>query len=343
MPNTKVLVVDDSITMRALFSDVLERAKGVEVVGAANGAAEAAEMIESLRPDVITLDVEMPGKSGLEFLEELMADRPMPVIMLSTLTQKGAETSFKALELGAVDCFPKPMRATPDEFNAIAGKLGKLVIAAANGKVGGAKKKSKAANDIKAFDWNGKMVAMSASTGGIEAISNMLTSFPRNCPPTIILLQTEPGFAEPFVAKLNGAIEPEAVLATDGIKLEQGKIYLAADPEHHVVIDRWPDASIRLLPNAPVGGFRPSADLLFSALSKTAADKAVGLVLTGMGSDGAAGLKAMRNSGSFTLCQDKATAMVYEAPTAALAAHAVESELPLDQIPAALFQACGKV
>ena len=166
------MVVDDSITMRALFSDVLERTEGISVIGAAANADEARDMIKDLKPDVLTLDVEMPGKSGLEFLEELMETSPMPVVMLSTLTQKGAQTSFKALELGAVDCFPKPQQATPAEFDKIVDKLGKLVIAAAGGKV-----KTKAAKAAapaaalseRAFEWNGKLVAMSASTGGVEA------------------------------------------------------------------------------------------------------------------------------------------------------------------------------
>src|SRR3546814_847135 len=159
---TRVLVVDDSITMRALFTDVLERSSGISVVGAAANADEARDMIAELKPDVLTLDVEMPGKSGLEFLEELMESKPMPVVMLSTLTQKGAQTSFKALELGAVDCFPKPQQATPAEFDKIVDKLGKLVIAAASGKVRAKSIKAgmaDATSDMH-FEWNGKLIAM---------------------------------------------------------------------------------------------------------------------------------------------------------------------------------------
>ncbi|HEY9580482.1 MAG TPA: chemotaxis-specific protein-glutamate methyltransferase CheB [Rhizorhapis sp.] len=342
---TRVLVVDDSITMRALFTDVLERSSGISVVGAAANADEARDMIAELKPDVLTLDVEMPGKSGLEFLEELMESKPMPVVMLSTLTQKGAQTSFKALELGAVDCFPKPQQATPAEFDKIVDKLGKLVIAAASGKVRAKSIKAgmaDATSDMH-FEWNGKLIAMSASTGGVEAVSELLVSFPANCPPTIVLQQMEAGFADPFTAKLNEKIKPNVVVATDGLKLEQGTVYVVADPEKHAVIDRWPDASIRLLGNDPVQGFRPSADLLFATIAKTAGANGVGMILTGMGRDGAAGLKALRGAGGKTFAQDNATCMVYEAPAAAVAQGAVEQQLPLDGLAAAALGAAGKL
>lgn len=344
--STRVLVVDDSITMRALFTDVLERTSGISVVGAAANADEARDMIKELKPDVLTLDVEMPGKSGLEFLEELMETTPMPVVMLSTLTQKGAQTSFKALELGAVDCFPKPQQATPAEFDKIVDKLGKLVIAAAGGKVKAKAAKAAApasALSERAFAWNGKLVAMSASTGGVEAATELLASFPANCPPTIVLQQMEAGFAEPFAAKLNEKIKPNVVVATDGMKLEQGTVYIVADPDKHAVIDRWPDASIRMLGNDPVQGFRPSADLLFATIAKTAKADGVGMILTGMGRDGANGLKALRGAGGKTFAQDKDSCMVYEAPAAAVAQGAVEQQLPLDGLAAAALMATGSI
>ena len=175
MSNARVLIVDDSLTMRALFSGVVERARGIEVVGMAADANEARQMMIALKPTVVTLDVEMPGMNGIEFLEEIMRDRPTPVIMLSTLTQKGSETSFRALELGAIDCFPKPKSATPDEFNALAPKLAALVIAASNGGVKKAKPVTQA--PAASFDWNGKIVGLSTSTGGVEALLGLLPSF----------------------------------------------------------------------------------------------------------------------------------------------------------------------
>lgn len=341
MTNARVLIVDDSLTMRALFSGVLERARGIEVVGMAANADEARELMIKLKPSVITLDVEMPGMSGLEFLEEIMRDRPTPVVMLSTLTQKGAETSFRALELGAIDCFPKPQHATPDEFNALAPKLAALVIAASNG---GVKKVKPIRHTSEAtFDWNGKVIAMSASVGGVDAILNMLPVFPRNCPPTIILLQIEPGFVGPLVKRLQASCAAKIVLAEDDQPLVQGSIYLVTDLGSHAAMSRWPNPSLRLLKNDPINGARPSASLLFATIAKTAGANAVGVILTGMGTDGAAGLKALRAAGGLTIAQDSASSAVSEAPAAACAAGAVDRELPLSEIGIAALESCRRI
>lgn len=342
MTNARVLIVDDSLTMRALFSGVLERARGIDVVGMAANADEAREMMIKLRPSVITLDVEMPGMSGLEFLEEIMRERPTPVVMLSTLTQKGADTSFRALELGAVDCFPKPKSATPEEFNALAPKLAALVIAASNGVVRQHKPRVPVAPQA-AFEWNGKIIAMSASVGGVDAALHMLPTFPKNCPPTILLLQIEQGFVDPLVVRLKAACAAQVKIAEDSMPLEQGNIYVVTDPGAHAVVDRWPNPSLRLLRSDPVNGVRPSASLLFATVAKTAGAHAVGVMLTGMGTDGAAGLKALRATGARTICQDAATSVVHEAPAAAKAAGAVEIELPLGDIASAALDGCRRV
>jgi two-component system chemotaxis response regulator CheB len=342
MSNARVLIVDDSLTMRALFSGVLERARGIDVVGMAANADEARELMIRLKPDVVTLDVEMPGMSGLDFLEEIMRERPTPVVMLSTLTQKGAETSFRALELGAVDCFPKPKSATPDEFNALAPKLAALVIAASTGGV----KQVKVARPVASvahFDWNGKIIALSASVGGVDAMLQLLPTFPKNCPPAIVLLQIEQGFVDPLVSRLKASCSANVVLAEDGLALQQGTIYIVTDPGSHAVVDRWPNPSLRLLRSDPVNGVRPSASLLFATIAKTAGANAIGAVLTGMGTDGAAGLKALRGTGARTICQDAATSVVHEAPAAAKAAGAVELELPLGDIAAAALDACRRI
>jgi two-component system chemotaxis response regulator CheB len=342
MSNARVLIVDDSLTMRALFSGVLERARGIDVVGMAANADEARELMIRLKPDVVTLDVEMPGMSGLDFLEEIMRERPTPVVMLSTLTQKGAETSFRALELGAVDCFPKPKSATPDEFNALAPKLAALVIAASTGGV----KQVKVARPVASvahFDWNGKIIALSASVGGVDAMLQLLPTFPKNCPPTIVLLQIEQGFVDPLVSRLKASCSAGVVLAEDGLSLQQGTIYIVTDSGSHAVVDRWPNPSLRLLRSDPVNGVRPSASLLFATIAKTAGANAIGAVLTGMGTDGAAGLKALRATGARTICQDAATSVVHEAPAAAKAAGAVELELPLGDIAAAALDACRRI
>lgn len=334
---TRVLIVDDSVTMRALFTSALEKSGDILVLDSAANADEARDMIEKLKPDVITLDVEMPGKNGIEFLEEIMATRPMPVIMLSTLTQKGAEVSLKAMELGAIDCFPKPQQASPDEFDKISGKLCKLVVAAAKSNVRkpAPRPAPRPAEADSGFKWNGAVIAMAASTGGVEAYIECLSGLPANCPPVIILQQIEEGLGVGFASKLNRAIAPEVRMAADGEKLEQGIVYVAADPTTHVVVDRWPGGSIRVLPRDPVKGFRPSADLLFAALAKTAGSRGIAAILTGMGEDGAMGIAAMKAAGAQTLCQTPDTALVSEVIQAAIAKDPTIRQLPLADLCAA--------
>jgi len=341
---TRVLIVDDSVTMRALFTAALEKSGDIIVLDSAANADEAREMIPQLKPDVITLDIEMPGMNGIDFLAELMATNPMPVIMLSTLTQKGAEISIKALELGAVDCFPKPKQATQAEFDAISGKLCKLVIAAAKAKLKPASDKPAPPPPPAAegFKWNGSVVAMAASTGGIEAYAELLAGMPENCPPTIILQQMEDGLAAGFGAKLERSIKPGVKLAEDGMKLEQGFVYVAADPSTHVVVDRWPAGSIRLLPRDPVKGFRPSADLLFAALAKTAGAQAIAAVLTGMGDDGAMGMAALKAAGARTFCQTKDSALVSEVIDAVIARDPGITQLPLGALCAAIVDTASQ-
>ncbi|MBP6031432.1 MAG: chemotaxis-specific protein-glutamate methyltransferase CheB [Sphingobium sp.] len=352
MAAIKVLVVDDSITMRALFSNALEQSSDLLVVGAAANADEAREMIEEMRPDVVTLDIEMPGMNGIDFLHEIMTTKPMPIVMLSTLTQKGAEVTLKALELGAVDCFPKPTKATPDEFAKISGKLCKLVATAAKSKVKKYDPEAAAAAAAKAaasqasmgaakpYKWNGTIVALCASTGGGPAVLELLTAWPANCPPTIVLQQLEEGLAAPFAARLNEAIAPDVKLAEDGMMLQPGQVYVLSAPDKHGLVDRWPGGAIRLVARDPVNGVRPSADLLLTTVAKAARDKAVGVILSGAGTDGAAGMGAVKQLGGLTLCQDKESAMVFEASAAAIAKGAVEAQLSLADLAKVILSRC---
>lgn len=340
---TKVLIVDDSVTMRALFTAALEKSGDITVLDSAASADQARDLIAELKPDVITLDVEMPGMNGIDFLQEIMSTRPMPVVMLSTLTQKGAEVTFRAMELGAVDCFPKPQHASPDEFDKISGKLCKLVVAAAksNVKKPAPRPAPKPPVVDSGYKWNGSIIAMAASTGGVEAYMECLAGYPVNCPPTIIVQQIEDGLGVRFASKLNQAIAPEVKLAEDGMKLEQGFVYVAADPATHVVIDRWPGGSIRLLPRDPVKGFRPSADLLFAAIAKTAGSRAAAALLTGMGEDGAMGIAAMKGAGALTFCQTPETALVAEVIEAAVAKDPTIRKLPLNELCLAILEGSG--
>lgn len=339
----KVLVVDDSITMRALFTSALETSKELVVVGAANGADEARDMISELHPDVLTLDVEMPGKNGLEFLEELMSTRPIPVVMLSTLTQKGADVSLRAIEIGAVDCFPKPARATPDEFAKIASKLCKIVLTAAKTNLAARQvaKPNAAPAAPGSYADDGRIIAITGGMGAMEAASELLGALPANCPPTLVVLSMDEGLAVPFASRLSRSIAAKVKLPADGEKLEPGTVYIAADPACHVVLDRWPGGTIRLVARDPVNGARPSADLLFGSLAKTAAAHARGIILSGAGNDGAAGLAAVGAAGGQIFGQSPESALLAEtivaaqqrglsivAAPGALAALALQSELP---------------
>lgn len=293
---TKVLVVDDSLTMRALISSALEKIAGIDVVGTADSADEARREVERLHPDIMTLDVEMPGMSGIEYLGEIMEKRPMPVIMFSARTEAGAEASIEALRLGAIDCFPKPKVATQDEFGKLLGHIAKRMK---NAKA--APMQRIAAADVGAsFEWNGRLLAIGADASGTQALFDLLGSFPANCPPAIVVQHLRPELLDAFAAKLGAHVKPQITIAEDGVKLEQGHIYLARSDQHHMVIDRWPEGMLRVLQRDPVAGYRPSISLLFASLGAAGADS-VGLLLSQAEEDGPAGLKAMLNAGAHAI------------------------------------------
>jgi two-component system chemotaxis response regulator CheB len=341
MHDARVLVVDDSAAMRALFSDVLEQSRNVVVVGTAANAAEARKQIDALRPNVVTLDVEMPGMSGIEFLAEIMETAPLPVVMLSSLTQSGTETSLKAYELGAVECFPKPLKATPEQFAKTVGKLGKIVLAAANSNVRDRPRHREAAASETPFAWNGHIVALSASMGGIDALTALFSHWPANCPPTLVVLQAEPAVVETFVARLDKDLRCTVKAAKDGATLTQGTIHIAADPARHAVLEPGQPPKLRLLERDPVEGARPSANLLYGTIAR-AGLPCVAAVLTGMGEDGAKGLKLLRDGGAHTFVQAPASATVSEAPAAAIAAGAADGGLPLDELATAVLGGCSQ-
>lgn len=294
MAATKVLVVDDSLTMRALISGALERIPNVEVVGAADGAAEAREMTAQFRPDVITLDVEMPGMSGIEYLAEVMEKRPMPVIMFSTRTEAGAADSVEALRLGAIDCFPKPRVASPAEFDKIIAKLSKRIKSAKNVDL------TKPANAgatgaAPPIDWNGRLLTIGADASNTKALFDLFATFPANCPPTVLVQHLSPGLAESMVTKLAEEAAPKVVLAQDGMAIEQGTIYVANAGDAHLMIDGWPNGHLRLLARDPVAGERPSISVLLASAAKAAGAEAVGVLLSRDSEDGPAGLRTIVN------------------------------------------------
>jgi len=288
MANVRVLVVDDSAAMRALFCDILDNAKGVTVCGTAKNADEARDRLDELKPDVLTLDVEMPGKSGMEFLEEVMATRPMPVIMLSSITQAGTGTARRALELGAVHCFPKPLHTSREEFDATVRTLGDIVLKAASGELqpGGGED---GAGQGARYRSDGRIVALACGAAGIETARQVLAAYDAACPPTVVLFDADPAAVENAVRAMRHSLPCQLGDAVDGVSLEIGKVWLAHDPTRHVIVEADEPPRLRLAERDPVGGARPSADLLFGSLARTGLP-ALGGLLTGGGTDGVRGL-----------------------------------------------------
>ncbi|AVA20304.1 MULTISPECIES: protein-glutamate O-methylesterase CheB [unclassified Rhizobium] len=326
----RVLVVDDSATMRGLITAVLSSDPEVDVIGQAGDAMEARAAIKALNPDVVTLDIEMPNMNGLDFLEKIMTLRPMPVIMVSTMTHRGAEATLTALEIGAFDCVGKPAPGEPRPF----GDLAEKVKAAARSQ----RQYSKpAANNTQPpatadFRVGRKIVAIGSSTGGVEALIAVLQKFPANCPPTVITQHMPPSFTRSFAERLNRLCAPVVQEATDGARLEIGKIYLAPGGDRHLQVANTSAPHCRLVDRGPVNGHRPSVDVLFDSVAELAGRNAVGVILTGMGRDGAAGLLKMRHAGARTIGQNEKTCVVYGMPRVAFELGAVEQQFPLNAI-----------
>ncbi|OJF94264.1 protein-glutamate methylesterase/protein-glutamine glutaminase [Pararhizobium antarcticum] len=333
----RVLVVDDSATMRGLITAILNADPDVNVVGQAADAMQARQAIKELDPDVVTLDIEMPNMNGLEFLDKIMRLRPMPVIMVSTLTHKGAEATISALEIGAFDCVGKPLPGDPRPFGDLADKVKaaarsqrKFIIT--GNKVAAPSPANANANASVDYRAGRKIIAIGASTGGVEALIAVLQKFPANCPPTVITQHMPHTFTKSFAERLNRLCAPTVSEATDGARLEIGKVYLAPGGERHLQVVNPTSPSCRLLDREPVNGHRPSVDVLFDSVAELAGRNAIGVILTGMGRDGASGLLKMRHAGARTFGQNEKTCVVYGMPRVAHELGAVETQLPLNSI-----------
>ncbi len=325
----RVLVVDDSPTMRGLISAVLNADPGVDVVGQAGDALQARAAIKQLNPDVVTLDIEMPNMNGLEFLEKIMRLRPMPVIMVSTLTHQGANATLAALEIGAFDCVGKP---TPGDIRPFMDLVEKVKAAGRSGMRRQAMTPLPAAAPAVDYRVGRKLVALGSSTGGVEALITVLQKFPKNCPPTVITQHMPPTFTRSFAERLNRLCAPVVEEASDGARLEIGKIYVAPGGDRHLEVVNPSAPSCRLAGRDPVNGHRPSVDVLFDSVCELAGRNAVGVILTGMGRDGASGLLKMRKAGARTIGQNEKTCVVYGMPRVAHEIGAVELQLPLGSI-----------
>lgn len=338
MKRSRVLIIDDSATMRALLRAALERHPGLEIVGEAADPLEARMAIRELSPDVLTLDVEMPNMNGLEFLERLMRLRPMPVVMVSTLTQAGADVSLAALELGAVDCVAKPSTIAPDGFR----DLAEVVAAAAKATVFARQDRVPDTSSTAPYAPGDRIIGIGASTGGVEALMTVLGSFPVNCPPTVVTQHMPAAFTGGFAARLDRACAPRVTEARGGEILAPGHVYIAPGGARHMVVRQTGGRlSLALVEGDLISGHRPSVDALFRSIAEAAKARAVGALLTGMGRDGAEGLLAMRLAGASTVGQDEGSSVVFGMPRAAAEIGAVERQLPLRSIARSILAAAA--
>jgi two-component system chemotaxis response regulator CheB len=341
----KVLVVDDSALIREVLSRTLGRDGDMVVVGTAEDPIEARSKIKDLSPDVVTLDIEMPNMNGLQFLEKLMRLHPLPVVMVSTLTTKGASETLLALELGAVDFVAKPNATLSGGLEAFGENLRHKVRAAANSDV-----KSRAMRVAvpqvavrTAAAPPGALIAIGASTGGVEAIRVVLSQLPADCPPVVIAQHMPPGFTARFASRLDELSELKVAEATDRLVLQPGHAYVAPGDFHLRIEKSSGQLKCRLTQDDLASGHRPSVDVLFESVAKSVGSMAVGAILTGMGRDGARGLKLMRDAGSYTIGQSQNSALVYGMPRVAFEEGAVVEQAPVEAIAAKLAAALTRI
>jgi two-component system chemotaxis response regulator CheB len=343
MTKTRVLIVDDSALVRSLLTEIINREPDMEAIGAAPDPLAAREMIRALNPDVLTLDVEMPKMDGLDFLERLMRLRPMPVVMVSTLTERGAEVTLRALELGAVDVVAKPRIGIASGMQELAREITDRIRAAAQAKlhrravppqaqasqahVGG---KARPASYSRLS--TEKLIAIGASTGGTEAIREVLTRLPADSPAVLITQHMPPGFTKSFAQRLDSLCRIMVSEADDGERVLPGHAYIAPGGRHMRLARSGSNYVVAIDDGEPVNRHRPSVEVLFRSVAANAGPNALGVMLTGMGRDGAAAMLEMKRAGGFTIAQDEASCVVFGMPKEAIALGAVDEVLPVGRI-----------
>lgn len=343
MKKIRVLIVDDSALMRQILKALLSSDREIEVVGTASDPYIARDKIKALNPDLLTLDVEMPRMDGLAFLEKLMAARPMPVVMVSSLTEAGCETTLRALELGAIDFFTKPKFDMKQGMEEAAKALIAMVKAAAGARViqrrsPGVKKTArrplKSSALIKTTD---TIISIGASTGGTEAIRELLEVMPPNTPPILITQHMPEKFTKTFSDRLNQLCRITVKEAEDGDGVITGHALIAPGSHHMTLIRSGARYEVRLDLDPPVNRHRPSVDVLFRSVAGCAGKNAIGIILTGMGKDGAAGMYEMKEAGAYNIAQDEASSVVFGMPKEAIASGGVDEVCPLQKIAERMF------
>ena len=321
--------------MQCLLKAVLEMDSELCVVGTAADPLEARSMIKELNPDVITLDIEMPNMNGLEFLEKLMRLRPMPVVMVSSLTQKGARASIEALSLGAFECLPKPTVGNEDVLNEIRETV-KLAAKSSNAIKYNAEVTSPTRQPAARPRRNGSspdLVLLGASTGGVEALQTVLSEFPQDCPPTVIVQHMPGQFSQTFTDRLDRLSKPKVVTAEHGQMLEKGTVYVAPGSVGHTTVSILSNQMrLKVRSGEPISGHMPSVDALFDSAVRSEGKKISAGLLTGMGKDGADGLLKLKQIGCHTIAQDEQTSIVFGMPAAAIKNGAADSVLPISKI-----------
>ncbi|MDF0675103.1 MAG: chemotaxis response regulator protein-glutamate methylesterase [Nitrospira sp.] len=354
MNKIRVLTVDDSALMRQVLAMLLEKDPQIEVVGSAPDPYIAREKIKALNPDVLTLDVEMPKMDGLTFLEKLMRGRPMPVVMVSSLTEVGCQTTLRALELGAVDFIAKPKIDLREGMEEIAQDLITKVKAAAvarvRGKEVGGRDEQKSITShpsplpsgsamIKTTD---TIIAIGSSTGGTEAVKEILERLPPHTPPILITQHMPERFTKTWADRLNRLCRVAVKEAQDGDSVLPGHALIAPGNFHMTLVRSGARYTVRINQDLPVNRHRPSVDVMFASVARHAGGNAVGIILTGMGGDGAKEMLTMKQAGALTIAQDEASCVVFGMPKEAIKAGAVDKVLPLDGIAGAILAYVGR-
>lgn len=335
----KVLVVDDSALVRSLLAEIIRDTPDMTLVGAAPDAYVARDMVNQLVPDVITLDIEMPRMDGLAFLEKLMAARPTPVVMISTLTEEGADATLRALELGAVDFIPKPKLGVTSGIREYAEIILEKIRAAAGVRVKAVARKQRpeitseqklpASSGLQSTE---KIIAIGASTGGTEAIKDLLVQLPAAVPGIVMTQHMPPGFTRTYAERLNKTTRLHVVEAKGGERILPGHAFLAPGGYHLVVVRSGADYRVKLSDAEPVHRHRPAVDVMMESVAEVGGKNVIGVLLTGMGKDGAKGMLDIRNRGGYTIAQDEASCVVYGMPKEAVAAGGVDQTVALDKM-----------
>lgn len=348
MKKITVLIVDDSALIRNLLSEIINASHFLEVIGTSADPYEAREKIKKLQPDVITLDIEMPRMDGITFLKNLMRLRPMPVLMISTLTEKGSEITLKALELGAVDYIAKPKISVAEKLSELADDITTKIRIAAKANISAYSEHSHpvvapvlSLNRKKELKDDIGLIAIGASTGGVEATKRLLSMLPKAMPPIVIVQHMPAGFTHSYAKRLDSLLEATVTEFSGAEKvLEAGGIYIA-NGDQHLAVRTSGGRILGYCKNAdPVNRHRPAVDVLFDSVAEFIKGQAVGVLLTGMGVDGAAGMAKLEKIGAITVAQDEASSVVWGMPRVAIEQGAAKYTLSLDKIAPFLIERC---